>query len=73
MSGENAYEHEEHGKQDAKKFLRIKKLPPVLQININRFGVSASGEMMKINSACQFGDFLDFDKLIESTDSFLLS
>ena len=29
--------------------------------------------MMKINSACEFGDSLDFDKLIESTDSFLLS
>ena len=52
LSGENAYEHEFHGKQDAKKFLRIKKLPPVLQININRFGVSASGTMIKINSSC---------------------
>lgn len=29
--------------------------------------------MIKINSACEFGDFLDFDKLIESTDSYLLS
>ena len=73
LSGENAYEHEIHGKQDAKKFLRIKKLPPVLQININRFGVSASGSMMKINSSCQFGESLDFDKIMQSTDSFALS
>jgi len=29
--------------------------------------------MMKINSACEFGDSLDFDALIEKTDSFLLS
>ena len=30
LSGENAYNHEIEGKQDAKKFLRIIKLPPVL-------------------------------------------
>ena len=41
LTGENQYSHETKGKQDAKKFLRIKKLPPILQININRFGVSA--------------------------------
>ena len=70
LSGENAYEHEEFGKQEAKKFLRIKRLPPILQININRFGVSATGDMMKINSACEFTDSLDFDKIIESTDSY---
>ena len=61
LTEENAYHHETHGKQDAKKFMRIKNLPPVLQVNINRFGVSSSGEMIKINSACEFGDSLDFD------------
>ena len=30
LSGENAYYHEVHGKQAAKKFLRIRKLPPIL-------------------------------------------
>ena len=45
----------------------------MLQININRFGVSAAGEMMKINSACEFGDMLDFDKIMQSTESYLLS
>ena len=73
LSGDNAYEHEEQGKQAAKKFLRIRKLPPVLQININRFGVSSAGEMMKINSSCEFSDSLDFDKIMESTDSYQLS
>ena len=73
LSGDNAYEHEEQGKQATKKFLRIRKLPPVLQININRFGVSSAGEMMKINSSCEFSDSLDFDKIMESTDSYQLS
>ena len=53
--------------------MRLKKLPPVLQININRFGVSASGNMIKINSACEFGDSLDFDQIMRSTDSYMLS
>ena len=30
LTGENAYEQGEFGKQEAKKFMRIKKLPPVL-------------------------------------------
>lgn len=73
LTGDNAYEHETQGKQDAKKFMRIKKLPHVLQININRFGVSPSGEMIKIHSTCEFGDSLDFDKILQNTDSYLLS
>ncbi len=32
LTGENQYDAGEHGKQDAKKFIRFKKLPPVLQI-----------------------------------------
>ena len=64
LEGENAYDHETHGKQTTKKFLRIRKLPPVLQININRFGMSPSGDLMKINSSCNFSDSLDFDKIM---------
>lgn len=30
LTGDNAYQHETLGKQDAKKFMRIKHLPPVL-------------------------------------------
>ena len=73
LTGENQYLHETHGKQDAKKFMRIKSMPAVLQININRFGVSSRGEMIKINSRCEFDDYLDFDKIMEGTDSFELS
>lgn len=62
-----------HGFQDAKKFLRIKTLPPILQININRFGFSPDGGYRKINSICEFSETLDFDRLLENTDSFILS
>ena len=30
LDGDNKYETDEHGKQDAKKFIRFKELPPVL-------------------------------------------
>ena len=73
LTGENQYNHDQHGKQNAKKFMRIKKPPPVLQVNINRFGFSENGSMQKINSRCDFGETLDFDKILESSDSHQLS
>ena len=45
----------------------------MLQININRFGISRDGQMMKINSRCEFNETLDFDRIVEDTDSYLLS
>ena len=73
LTGENQYLHDTHGKQDAKKFMRIRKLPAVLQININRFGINQFGDMIKINSRCEFGDYLNFDNIMEGTDSYELS
>ena len=55
LVGENQYNHDEHGKQNAKKFMRMKKPPPILQVNINRFGFGRDGSMRKINSRCDFG------------------
>ena len=73
LNGENQYDAgSQYGHQDAKKFLRLQSLPPILQININRFGES-NGEYKKINSMCEFSETLDFDSLLENTDSFLLS
>ena len=54
LTGDDKYEADEHGKQDAKKFQRLKSLPPVLQVNLNRFGMSKTGEFSKINSRCEF-------------------
>ena len=44
-----------------------------MQVNINRFGIGRDGQYKKINSKCEFGDTLDFDKILEDTDSFQLS
>ena len=44
------YETEKDGKQPAKKFIRFKELPPVLQISLNRYEIDIeSGEMVKNN------------------------
>ena len=32
LEGDNQYETDQYGKQDAKKFIKFKKLPPVLQV-----------------------------------------
>ena len=53
--------------------MRIKRLPPVLQINLNRFGLSADGNAKKINSRCEFEATLDIDAVIRSSESFQLS
>lgn len=37
LTGDNQYDAEKLGKQDARKFIRFKKFPPVLQISVNRF------------------------------------
>lgn len=73
LSGENKYDAGDKGMQPAKKFMRIKTLPPILQININRFGNSKDGGYQKINSVCDFAETLDMDRLLEHTDSFILS
>ena len=37
LNGDNQYDTEVHGKQDAKRSIRFKKLPPVLQVSLNRY------------------------------------
>lgn len=67
------YEADGYGKQEAKKFLRLKRLPPVLQININRFGMKNNGNFYKINSRCEFKETLDLDSVIRQSESYSLS
>jgi ubiquitin carboxyl-terminal hydrolase 7 len=53
------------GKQDARKFIRFKKLPPVLQVQINRFDYNIELEQMtKINSQFKFEEILDLDSIL---------
>jgi hypothetical protein len=59
------YETENDGKQPAKKFIRFKKIPPVLQISLNRYEYDIdSGEMVKNNQKLKFRDILDFEPII---------
>ena len=56
---------EEFGKQDAKKYIRFKDLPPVLQISLNRFDYDISrGNMVKSNQGFKFDEVLDLEALL---------
>lgn len=59
------YETENDGKQPAKKFIRFKTIPPVLQISLNRYEYDVgSGEMIKNNQKLEFQEILDFETII---------
>lgn len=65
LDGDNKYETDNHGKQDAKKFIRFKELPPVLQISLNRFDYDMQlDRMVKNNQAFEFGDILDLESVL---------
>ncbi|CEL92910.1 unnamed protein product [Vitrella brassicaformis CCMP3155] len=62
----------QHGKQKAKKYIRITKLPPVLQLHLKRFryAVTANGahDMVKVNDRFEYPATLDLSSLIPSAD-----
>ena len=65
LTGDNQYDAEELGKQDARKFIRFKKFPPVLQISVNRFAYDVQEDKMtKINSQFSFKESLDLDAVL---------
>jgi len=69
LVGENKYDAGEHGKQDAERFVRFQRLPPVLQISLNRFTYDLEKQqMMKINSRLEFPEELDLDNVLEKDD-----
>ena len=64
LEGDNKYQTDDHGKQDAKKYIRFKRLPPVLQISLNRFDFDLqTGSMAKFNQALNFEEVLDFESI----------
>lgn len=72
LDGDNQYETELHGKQDARKFIRFKEFPPVLQVSLNRFDYDFQlDRMVKNNQKFEFKDVLDLDSVLpkESNDS----
>ena len=65
LKGDNQYDAGEHGKQDARKFIRFTKFPPVLQVQLNRFDYDFEQESMtKINTRFEFQKTLNLDLVL---------
>ena len=63
LEGDNKYEAEGHGKQDARKGVLFDSLPPVLNLHLKRFEYDYQKDaMVKINDAYEFYDTLDLDR-----------
>ncbi|KAG8470588.1 hypothetical protein KFE25_009009 [Diacronema lutheri] len=62
LDGDNQYHSDTYGKQDAKRGVRFKSLPPVLHLHLLRFEFDyATEQMAKINSRFEFPELLDLD------------
>uniref|UniRef100_A0A7S0WIA5 ubiquitinyl hydrolase 1 n=1 Tax=Chlamydomonas leiostraca TaxID=1034604 RepID=A0A7S0WIA5_9CHLO len=62
LSGDNKYNAEGHGLQDAKKGVKFVDLPPVLQLQLKRFEYDMHRDaMVKINDRYEFSDVLDLE------------
>lgn len=63
LDGDNQYHSERFGKQDAKKGVAFKTLPPVLELHLRRFEYDFStDQMVKINERFEFPTTLDLDR-----------
>ena len=63
LDGDNQYHSDRYGKQDAKKGVLFKSLPPVLELHLRRFEYDfASDQMAKINERFEFPTVLDMDR-----------
>ena len=72
LSGDNKYDAEGHGLQDATKGILFEDLPPVLQLHLRRFDFDLqSWTSIKVNSRYEFHDTLDFkpDHMAPTWDS----
>lgn len=74
LEGDNKYEAEGHGKQDAKKGVLFDSLPPVLNLHLKRFEYDYTKDMMvKINDRHEFYEELDLDNGKEGAGAKYLS
>ena len=63
LDGDNQYHSDRYGKQDAKKGVLFKSLPPVLELHLRRFEYDfATDAMAKINERFEFPTQLDMDR-----------
>ena len=71
MMGDDKYEAEGFGKQDAKKGVIFEELPPVLQLQLKRFEYdSISERMVKINEKYEFYEKISLAKYVKSEGCF---
>jgi ubiquitin carboxyl-terminal hydrolase 7 len=64
LEGDNKYDAEGHGKQDARKGVLFESLPPVLSLHLKRFEYDfVKDVMIKINDRYEFPEELDLDKM----------
>lgn len=72
FSGNNQYNTENFGKQDAHLYTEIEKSPPVLFIHLNRFQFSEKDmNYKKNNSFFEFPNHIDLEKYIKNQDDCL--
>jgi len=70
LEGDNKYQAEGHGLQDAKKGVLFQDFPPVLQLQLKRFEYDFAHDMMvKINERYEFPESLDLDLLCEDSSA----
>merc|ERR1719238_2033653 len=63
LEGENQYHSDRYGKQDAKKGVLFKSLPPVLELHLRRFEYDFQTDAMaKINERFEFPTTLDMNR-----------
>ncbi|KAG7397825.1 Ubiquitin carboxyl-terminal hydrolase 7 [Phytophthora boehmeriae] len=69
LDGDNQYEAEGHGKQDAKKGIHFLSLPPVLNIQLKRFEYDPMRDgMVKIHDRFEFPKTLVLDEFLSGGD-----
>ncbi|KAK1932068.1 Ubiquitin carboxyl-terminal hydrolase 21 [Phytophthora citrophthora] len=69
LDGDNQYEAEGHGKQDAKKGIKFLTLPPVLNIQLKRFEYDAMRDgMVKIHDRFEFPKTLVLDEFMSKDE-----
>jgi ubiquitin carboxyl-terminal hydrolase 7 len=63
LEGDNQYNAEQHGMQDARKGILFEGFPPVLQLQLKRFEYDFMKDMMvKVNDRYEFHDTIDLDR-----------
>mmetsp|Transcript_33094 Transcript_33094/g.53664 ORF Transcript_33094/g.53664 Transcript_33094/m.53664 type:complete len:668 (+) Transcript_33094:182-2185(+) len=65
LDGDNKYQAEGHGLQDAKKGVKFMKFPPVLHLQLKRFEYDPQRDaMVKVNDKYEFYQEIDLDKYL---------